>query len=116
MTLSTDLNNTTFQNLIEALSNQKNVEPVPIVIKLTYDPDTLYVNGITFEDTDLPWIEITRQQFNEGIQFKRLRVENNKLVEVVKQTAVRTRRLVPGNTWKTTKGNMLLIGEDDGWN
>ena len=56
---SEDMNETT-KNFIKAMEEFKPVEPAPIVIKLTYDAITNIVDGFTFEDTNKPWVEITR--------------------------------------------------------
>jgi hypothetical protein len=106
--------NETTKNLLQALAEYKAPVSKPIVIKLTYDPDTNIVDGWTFEDTDKPWIEITREQYNQNIQHKKLKVVNGKLEEIPR---IRLKKLplVEGTTWYTTKGNMLIIGNERGW-
>jgi hypothetical protein len=112
--MSSDNLNETTKNFLKAISEYK-LEPVkPIVIKLTYDPITNIVNGCTYDDTDEPWIEITREQYELGIHYKKLKVVNGKLEEIprikIKQLA-----LVEGSRWFTTKENMLIIGDERGW-
>jgi hypothetical protein len=77
--------NETTLNLIKALEEYKPIEAVPVVIKMTYDPETLIVTGTTVEDTDGPWIEITQEQYDAGIQFKRLKVINGKIEEITRE-------------------------------
>ena len=90
MTSSNDTNNLemneTTLNLIKALQEYKPLEMPPVVIKLTYDPETLFVTGATFEDTDSPWVEITQEQYDAGIQFKKLKVVNGKIEEFIHDT------------------------------
>lgn len=89
-------------------------KPKPIVIKLTYDVETGIVDGFTFEETDKPWVEITREQFNLGFHYKRLRVVNGKIEEITKDLTIKV-AIVPGNRWFTDESNMLIIGKDRGW-
>ena len=112
--MSSNIMNETTKNLIQALKEFKPEQPKPVVIKLTYDPLTNIVDGFTFEETDKPWIEISRQQYDEGIHFKKLKVVNGKLEEI---SRIRLRKLplIKGNKWFTDKDNMLIIGKDNGW-
>lgn len=114
MTSSNNLNETT-KNLLIALSEYKEEQPVPVVIKLTYNKETGLVDGFTMEDTDKPWIEITREQYDSGIIAKKLRVVNGKLEEVTRDNSIKL-PLVKGNRWRTTESNMLIIGKERGWN
>jgi hypothetical protein len=106
--------NETTKNLLQALADYKPPKTKPIVIKLTYDLVTGIVNGLTFEDTDKPWIEISREQYDAGIQYKQLKVVNGKLEEIPR---IRLKRLplVEGTRWYTTKSNMLIMGNERGW-
>jgi hypothetical protein len=72
-------------NLIKALKEYKPIELNPVVFKLTYNPDTFIVTGATCEDTNEPWIEITREQYDSGIQFKKLKIVNGKIQEITKE-------------------------------
>ncbi len=113
MTSLENMNETT-KNFLQALADYIPLTPKSIVIKLTYDPNTNIVDGFTFEDTDKPWIEITREQYNAGIQYKQLKVINGKLEEIPR---IRLKKLplVEGTRWYTTKSNMLIIGNERGW-
>jgi hypothetical protein len=102
------------KNLLIALSEYKPPTCKPIIIKLTYNKDTGIVDGFTMEETDKPWIEITREQYNAGIQYKKLKVVNGKLEEIAK-VRIKKLPLVEGNRWHTTKENMLIIGDERGW-
>lgn len=86
MTSSNDTNETimneTTLNLIKALEEYKPLEAKPEVIKLIYDPETLMVTAFTFDETDQPWVQITREQYNAGLQFKRLKIVDGKIVEI----------------------------------
>lgn len=112
MTSSDNLNETT-RNLLIALSEY--VPPVckPVIIKLTYDATTGLVDGLEFFDTDKPYVEITREQYEAGVHFQCWRVVDGKLTRIprirLKQLA-----LVPGSKWYTTN-NMLIIGNERGW-
>lgn len=109
-----DLNDTT-KNLIKALEEFVPVNPKPIVYKLTYDKETGIVNGCTIdENVDLPWVEISKEQYLSGMPYRRLRVVNGK-IEEIKQDSIKQLSLVEGNRWYTNKSNMLIIGNDNGW-
>lgn len=111
---SNNLNETT-KNFLQSLKDFKEEqEYTPIIIKLTYNEETGIVDGYTMEDTEKPWIEITREQYNLGIQYKRLKVVDGKLVEILKVTTKKL-PLVQGDRWYTTKENMLIIGKERGW-
>lgn len=112
MTSSDDLNETT-KNLIEALNSVKE-ETTHFVIKLTYEASTGRVTGCTFDDTSEPWIEITRQQYNSNIHLVPGVVVEGKWSPITKGRRI-GKRLKPGNTWHTVAGNMLIVGNDDGW-
>lgn len=113
MTSSSNLNETT-KNLLTVLNEYKEKQPVPVVIKLTYNPHTMLVDGFTMEDTDKPWIEITREQYEAGFETKKLRVVNGKLEEITKDN-LKKLPLVEGKRWKTSASNMLIIGNERGW-
>lgn len=113
MTSSSNMNETT-KNFLQAIKEFNPKKPAPIVIKLTYDPITNIVNGLTFEDTDLPWVEITREQYNAGIQYKQLKVVDGKLEEILR-LKLKKLPLVQGNKWYTQANNMLIIGNERGW-
>lgn len=106
--------NETTKNFLQAIKEHKFIPAAPIVIKLTYDPITKIVDGFTFEDTDKPWIEISREQYNAGIQYKQLKVVNGKLEEI-SRIRIKKLPLVEGTRWYTTKENMLIIGNERGW-
>jgi hypothetical protein len=78
--------NETTLNLLKALEEYTPPEVKPIVIKLMYDPETHVVLGATFEDTDKPWIEITKEQYDSGLPFRRLKVVNGKIEEITHET------------------------------
>jgi hypothetical protein len=78
--------NETTMNLLKAIQEYKEPEVTPIVIKLIYDPETTLVTGFTFEDTDKPWVEITREQYDSGLPFKKLKVVNGKIEEITRET------------------------------
>ena len=113
MTSSEPMNETT-ENFIKALSELSLAPIESIIIKLTYDPITQYVTGCTFEETDQPFVEITREQWNSGLHYQTLRVINGKPV-AVERNRKRELALVPGNQWHTDRSNMLVIGTDKGW-
>lgn len=106
--------NETTKNLIIALQDYKVEVPKPEIIKLTYDKDTGIVDGCTAEDTDKPWIEISKEQYDAGIFYKRLKVVDGKLIEIQKIT-IKNLPLVEGERWFTTRDNMLIIGNERGW-
>lgn len=113
MTSSNTMNETT-ANLIKAI-NELVVTPAPkIAFKLTYDPETNYVTGCTCDNTALPFIEITREQWEQGLHYKKLQVIDGKIAEVTKHY-VTTLRLMAGNRWFTDSSNMLIMGKDRGW-
>ncbi len=112
--MSLDNLNETTKNLLIALSEYKPPICKPIIIKLTYNKDTGIVDGFTMEETDKPWIEISREQYNAGFQCKKLKVVNGKLEEI-KRSTFKELPLVEGNRWFTTKENMLIIGNERGW-
>lgn len=111
---SLDNMNETTKNFLQAIKEFDPGKPKPTVIKLTYDPVTNIVDGVTFEETDKPWIEITREQYNAGFQYKRLKVVDDKFEEIPKINVIKL-PLVPGNTWFTSKENMLIMGNERGW-
>lgn len=113
MTLFNNLNETT-KNLLIALTNYKMENPKPVIIKLTYNADTGLVDGFTMEETDKPFVEVSREQYDTGIQYKRLKVVDGKLVEITKITFIKL-PLIEGNRWFTSKNNMLIIGNERGW-
>lgn len=111
---SENLNETT-KNFLKALEEYKPADPVPVVIKLTYDPNTNIVDGLAFEDTDKPWVEITKEQFDSGIHYKKLKVVNGKLEEIPLEVWNKL-ALVEGDKWHTLESNMLITGNERGWN
>ena len=113
MTSLENMNETT-KNLLKALAEY--VPPIPkkIVIKLLYDEITGDVYSFTFEDTDKPFIEISREQYNANLHLKKLKVIDGKLVEIKKDHSFKL-PLVNGTTWFTTSENMLIIGKEKGW-
>ena len=113
MTSSKNLNETT-ENFLLALEKHVPQNNHQVVIKLTYDPITNYVNGWTFENTDLPFVEITREQYDQGFQYKRLKIIDGIPVEIKKVSKIDL-GLVKGNRWFTDRSNMLIIGLDNGW-
>lgn len=74
----------------------------------------MITNGFTFEDTDLPWVEITKEQYDNKVHLQRWKVVDGQLTQIVK-FARKFLRLVPGTTFYTVAGNMLIVGNDDGW-
>jgi hypothetical protein len=112
--MSLDNLNETTKNLLIALSENIEKQPAPVIIKLTYNSVTGLVDGFTMEETDKPWIEISREQYNAGFQCKKLKVVNGKLEEI-KRSTTKELLLVEGNRWFTTKENMLIIGNERGW-
>lgn len=106
--------NETTKNFLQAIQEFKPTPAQAVIIKLTYDPVTNIVDGFTFEDTDKPWVEITREQYNQGLQYKQLKVVDGKILEIPR---IRTKKLplVEGNRWYTSKENMLIIGTERGW-
>lgn len=113
MTSSDNLNET-MRNLLTALDDYNPEETIPVVIKLTYDKVTGIVDGFTMEDTDKPWVEISKDQYNAGIQYRRLKVVDGQLVDNPKITT-KELPLVEGKRWFTKKDNMLIIGNERGW-
>lgn len=112
MTSLDDMNETT-KNFLLALSEYTPPISKPVVIKLVYNADTGIVENIEFGNTDKPYVEISREQYEAGIHFQQWRVVNGKLESIPR---VRTKKLalVNGNTWYTTN-NMLIIGNERGW-
>ncbi len=106
--------NETTKNFLQAIQEFKITPAKAVVIKLTYELDTCIVDGFTFEDTDKPWIEITREQYNAGIQYRQLKVVDGKLIEIPR-IRIKKLPLIEGNRWYTTKENMLIIGIERGW-
>lgn len=106
--------NETTKNLLIALEKYKFEEPKPVVIKLVYDKETGLIEGITTEETDKPWLPVTQEEYTFGIPYKALRVVDGKLVPIPK---VYTKKLplVDGERWFTTKENMLIMGNEKGW-
>jgi hypothetical protein len=113
MTSWDNLNETT-KNLLIALENYKVEQPKPIVIKLIYDKDTGLIEGITTEETNKPWLPVTKEEYNAGIPYKALKVINGKLIPMPK-IHFKLLPLIKGNRWFTTKENMLIIGNENGW-
>ena len=111
---SSDNMNETMRNLLIAISEYVPSETKPIIIKLTYDANTGLVDGLEFYDTDKPYIEISREQYEAGIHIGQLQVVNGKL-ERVARIRLKKLTLVSGNTWYTTN-NMLIMGNERGWN
>lgn len=110
---SEEMNETTL-NFLKAISEYKEEPVKPIVIKLTYDPETFIVDGLTFDETDKPWIEITREQYDKAIYARKWKVVDGKLEEIVKVRTIQL-PLVKGDKWHTHESNMLIIGKDNGW-
>lgn len=104
----------TTRNFELALEALQPVESKPIVRKLTYDPVTGITQTLTFEDTNLPYVVITKEQYDKKIHLQRWKVVDGELTPIVKAPP-RLLQLVPGNRWHTVAGNMLIIGDDDGW-
>lgn len=107
-------NEQTTRNLEIALELLQPIESKPIVRKLTYDPVTGITESLTFEETNLPYVVITKEQYDNNVHLHRWKVIDGELTPIVKAPP-RLLQLVPGNRWYTTAGNMLIIGEDDGW-
>ena len=112
--MSSENMNETTANFIEAIRNYKPIEIKPVILKMIYDAETGIVEGVTGEDTDKPWIEITREQYDSNFYKKNLKVVNGKIEEIVRCTYQKP-SLVKGERWKTHKSNMLIIGNDKGW-
>lgn len=106
--------NETTLNFLRAISEFTPDTAPLITIKLTYDPDTLYVTGCTFNETDQPFVEITREQWNNGFHYQRLKIVNGRPT-AVERVRKRQLALVPGNRWHTEASNMLIIGNGKGW-
>lgn len=106
--------NETTRNLIQAIREYKEEPVKPVVLKLTYDKETGIAGDIITEDTDLPWIEITKEQYAAGMQYKKLRVVNGK-IEEIKKNRLRNLPLIEGNKWFTSRVNMLIVGNERGW-
>lgn len=106
--------NETTANFLKAIQEYKPQPTVPVVIKLTYDPETMYVTGCTFEDTDEPFIIITHEQWKNGFHCRPLKIVNGQAVPI-ERIRKRELQLVPGSTWFTDRSNMLIIGKDKGW-
>jgi len=107
------LNDTT-KNLLIALEALEQPEPKKLVRKVLYDPETGLTNGFTFDDTNQPFVEITKEQYDQKVHIHTWKVVDGKLTPIVKARR-QVLQLVPGNRWHTVAGNMLIIGEDDGW-
>lgn len=112
MTSDDDLNETT-KNLIEALKNYNPPETPKFEYKAVYDPSTMLVTEIALGETDKPYIVITKEEYQLSF-IQKFKVEDGKLV-VIKKPPPHVLQLVPGSTWHTTEGNMLVIGNHDGW-
>lgn len=106
--------NETTRNLIQAIREYKSPPVNPTILKLTYDKETGIAGGIITEDTDLPWVEMTKEQYLSGMQYKKLRVVNGK-IEEIKKIRLRKLPLVEGKKWFTSRVNMLIIGNERGW-
>lgn len=112
MTSLDDMNETT-KNLLIALRDYKPPECKPVIIKLIYDAETGIVENIEFGDTDKPYVEITREQYEAGLHYRHSRVVNGKL-EPIPRIRLKQLALVEGSTWYTND-NMLIIGNKRGW-
>lgn len=114
--MSSDITNINLQNLLIAVQNYKWVYPKEIIRKLIYDPKTKLVTGFTVEETDLPHIVITKEQWADGdILDKKLMIVDGQIVEVPREVIKKVLPLVKGNRWFTTESNMLIIGNERGW-
>ncbi len=114
MTSSEPMNETT-KNFLQAIREYKEPPPPPKpIIKLTYDPDTKYVTGYTFEDTTEPYVEITYEQWKSGFYYQSLQVVDGKPVRIERNRKAQL-ALVPGSRWFTDQSNMLIMGKDKGW-
>lgn len=113
MTSSNDSNDNiaTLEAALEALEH---TAPKVLVRKVLYDPETGLTNGFTFDDTNQPYVEITKEQYDQKVHIHTWKVVDGKLTPIVKARR-QTLQLVPGNKWHTVAGNMLIVGDDDGW-
>ena len=77
--------NKTTENFLAAISSYQPPKVVVPTYRLIYDPATGKPTSVTTEDTDQPWIAITREQADAQPQLdSRARVENGRLVIRVK--------------------------------
>ena len=91
-------------------------EEKPVVYKLVYDPETFLVTERTIDETNKPYIEITREQFISTMNnFNSLRIVGNKYEEVIPEEPSSVLPLAEGDKWKTSNDNMLIMGNDKGW-
>ena len=78
--------NKTTENLWQALENYKPPETKPVIWKLVYDPDTGKPLNVITEETDQPYIEITRKEADTyPHQDPRVTVVDGKIVRAVKK-------------------------------
>ena len=88
----------------------------PIVYKLVYDPETFLVTERTIDETDKPYIPITLDEFlATKLNFRSLRIVGDKYEEVIPEKPDSKLPLAQGEKWKTTESNMLIPGNDRGW-
>ena len=95
------------------------VPPTPeaIVFKFIYDPKSGYVTACTVHDTDQPFIVVTAEQY-DAYKGKLWKLVDGKLVErkyMFPHEEPEGPPVVEGSTWKTTEDNMLIMGNDKGW-
>lgn len=70
--------------------------------------------GCTFEETTDTHMIISQEQYDYVITHQRLRVVNGQIIQVPIDEAG-TLFLKEGGKWKTAEDNMLIMGNDRGW-
>lgn len=106
--------NDTTKNLIKAIQEYKPLKAVEYVYKAIYD-DSGKVTKLTYEETNEQHIIITKEEFEKYPLFNRLYIINGKLVEKEKNYYINKLNLADGERWFTSKSNMLIMGNEKGW-
>ena len=113
MTSLAILNDTT-KNLIKALEEYKPLPSIVYIFKAVYN-DTGKVTELTYADTDKQHIIISKEEYEKFPFIDRLYVIDGKLIEKQKSYYVNRLALIEGNRWYTSKSNMLIMGNERGW-
>lgn len=107
----------TTNNLLKVLENYKPPVPRIPVIRVVYDEVTGNVITTTHDtETTEPHIIISQEEYDWLTTQMYLRVVNGKLESYDLNSEAPVLQLKEGTTWKTTEDNMLVMGNDTGWN
>lgn len=78
--------NKTTENFLTAISQYKPPTPTPVVWRLCYEPTTGLIIGLTTENTELNYIEISRDEADQNPQHDPYaRVIDGELIYIRKQ-------------------------------